>query len=151
MGEIDGQLRIDRVLVGVDGSRNAEAALRWAVGLARRCGAEVLAVHAVGLLAHLGPDEVVPSHSHRDQIRAAFEGLWCAPLVESGLAHRLLLVDGSPVSALLDVARDEAVDLIVLGTRGLGGAPGLALGSTAHQVVQLARSPVLVVPPPPER
>ena len=110
-------------------------------------GAELVAVHAAGLLAHLAPDVTVPSATHKEELRAAFEQ-WCAPIAESGVAYRTRLEDGPPTMALLRVADEEGADLIVLGTRGLGGAPGLLLGSTSHQVVQLAGRPVAVVPLP---
>ena len=72
--------QIKRILVGVDGSDNAHRALAWAMLLAQEFAAEVVAVHAVGLLAHLGEGAPVPSHSHLAELREAFELQWCAPL-----------------------------------------------------------------------
>jgi nucleotide-binding universal stress UspA family protein len=54
--------------------------------------------------------------------------------------------DGSPVTALLAVAEDEGADLIVVGSRGLGGYPEQLLGSTSTQVAQHAPCPVAIVP-----
>jgi nucleotide-binding universal stress UspA family protein len=138
---------ITRMVVGVDGSDNAQRALGWAVLLARQFDAEVVAVHAVGLLAHLGDGPPVPSHSHLEELRRAFETDWCAPLQASAVAHRLRLQDGPPVPVLLATAAEEAADLIVVGSRGAGGFPELLLGSTSHHVAERARQPVLIVPP----
>src|ERR687892_166065 len=48
-----GAMEATRIVVGVDGSDTAQEALRWAVGLGETLGAEVVAVHAVGLLEEL--------------------------------------------------------------------------------------------------
>lgn len=147
-----------RILVGVDGSADAEQALHAAVGLARALGAEVLVVHAVMLLTRLGPGPAVPSEQHLDEIRRQFEEQWCGPLLDAGVAFRRILVPGEPVATLLRLAEQRDVDMIVLGRRGDGGAggaggagdaggtPQLLLGSTCHQLTQHAPCPVLVVP-----
>ena len=58
------------------------------------------------------------------------------------------LVEGSAVTALLQVAEEEAIDLIVVGSPGTGGFSELHLGSTSHQVALYADRPVTIVPPP---
>lgn len=148
MGDVDdpGAAKApERILVGVDGSAGSLRALRWAAELAGALGAEVVAVHAQGLLERLG-DEVVPSRSHREEIRRRFEAEWCAPLDRPGLRSRSVLRDGPPVAALLAAATEEAADLIVVGSRGVGGFPELLLGSTSTQVAQHAPCPVTIIP-----
>ena len=54
-------------------------------------------------------------------------------------------VHGFPVEELINASKDA--DMIVLGSRGVGGFTRLMLGSTAGQVVQHAHCPVLIVPP----
>lgn len=137
---------IRRIVVGVDGSENSRLALIWAVDLAEAFDAEVVAVHAPGLLVRVDADHLEPTQRHRDQIRRRFESEWCRPLDRSGLRSRRLLVDGNPVSAMLVAGDDLDADLLVVGSRGIGGFPALALGSTSHQLVQYASRPVLVVP-----
>jgi nucleotide-binding universal stress UspA family protein len=140
-------MRIERIVVGVDGSANAEAAVRWAAGLAEISGAEVVAVHALGLLERMASDEEpVPAQKHRDEVQRRLENEWCAPLRDAGVRWRSTLRDGSPVTALLAAAEDETADLVVVGSRGLGGFPELLLGSTSTQVAQHSTRPVMVVP-----
>ena len=127
---------ISLVLVGVDGSDDSQRALTWAVGVAAAFDAEVLAIHALGLLDRLDTAGVVD----------AFERQWCAPLDETGVRSRRSVADGPPAMTLLRTAEDEPVDLIVVGSRGVGGFPGLLLGSTSLQVVQHAEVPVTVIP-----
>lgn len=138
---------IERIMIGVDGSEDSRAALDWAAGLARQLDAEIVAVHAVGLLEHLAPpDGPTPGAPHRDQVQHVFEERWCAPLDAAGVRSRRLTADGPPAMVLLRVAADEDVDLIVVGSRGVGGFPELQLGSTSAQLVQHAPVPVTVIP-----
>lgn len=58
---------------------------------------------------------------------------------------RTLLPEGDPARAILAAAQDEAVDLIVMGRRGLGDLTGLLLGSVSHKVAHLADCACLTV------
>jgi len=136
-----------RILVGVDGSEDCARALAWASQLAGALDAEVVAVHALGLLSHLGAVSAVsPAEEHREEVRSLLEKEWTDELRSSGVRHRCRLVDGNPVTALMAAADEEDADLVVVGSRGTGGFPGLQLGSTSHQLLQHLRRPVAVVP-----
>ena len=101
-------MRLQRIVVGVDGSMNSLAAVEWAAGMATICGAEVVAVHALGLLEHLEGPEGATGQTQRQQIQDRFEATWCAPLNQAGIPSRRQLRDGSPVEVLLRAAEDEA-------------------------------------------
>lgn len=138
---------ITTILVGLDGSTDSHEAVRWAASLARSLEAEVVAVHALGLLDQLEPGgPMVPTQPHRQEIADRARGAWSEPLVDAGVDHEVVLHDGSPVDVLLGAAEDVGADLIVLGSRGIGGAPALLLGSTSSQVAQRATCPVMIVP-----
>lgn len=130
---------IRTIAVGVDGSTNARAALEWAISLGTALDADVIAVHARGLLEHLGPPA--------EEVVALFRDEWTTPLDAMGARGRKRVEDGDPVTVLRHIADDESVDLIVVGTRGLSDHPGLVLGSTSHQMAEDSRCPVLIVPP----
>lgn len=137
------------ILVGVDGSVDSQRALQWAAELAEALGAEVVAVHALGLLSHLGKrqsEKATPAQEDRDEVRALLESDWTAVLRSSGVPHRCLVLDGNPVTALMAAAEEQNADLLVVGPRGTGGFPGLQLGSTSHQLLQHSHHPVAVVP-----
>jgi len=136
------------IVVGVDGSADSAAAVRFTADLAAALGAEVVAVHALGLLDQLEPGgPKVPTQPHRDEIAAKVEGEWTSPLAEAGVTHRALLQDGNPVDVVLQAVEQEGADLVVLGSRGIGGSPIQLLGSTSTQVAQQAPCPVTIVPP----
>lgn len=124
------------IVVGVDGSAAALAALRWAAAEARATGARVTAVHAVGLLEHAG---MATTGAQEDAARQV--------AVEAGLDPGQLawrIADGEPCAVLL---RESAgADLLVVGTRGAGAHSGTMLGSTSLALAERARLPLVVVP-----
>lgn len=52
---------------------------------------------------------------------------------------------GDPAKNILEVAKDQKADIIIIGSRGLSGVQGLMLGSVSHKVSQLSQCPVLIV------
>lgn len=140
-------MKLERIVVGVDGSDNACRAVEFASGLATITGAQVVAVHALGLLFHGADGEVAPAQPMREAIEQKLVHEWCAPLQAAGAVHECRVVDGPPVMVLLGTADEVDADLIVVGSRGLGGFPELLLGSTSTQVAQLSHRPVTIVPP----
>ncbi len=141
-------MEIRRIVVGLDGSEHSRRAAAWAAGLATTVDAEVVGVHALGLLHHTPAGALVPSDTHRDEIRDQLETSWCAPFRDAAVTYRTELREGNPVATLLDLADDLDADLLVVGSRGVGGFPGLLLGSTSTQVAQHAHRPVVIVPEP---
>jgi nucleotide-binding universal stress UspA family protein len=133
------------IVVGVDGSENAQRALDWAITLAEPADARVVAVHALGLLDRVDHERVA-SASHRDEILDEFRTVWCAALDASACADERVIVDGTPADVILGAAIDHAADLVVVGERGSGGGPARDLGSTSRRVLEGADRPVLVVP-----
>lgn len=138
-------MAIDTIVVGVDGSEDSLRAVEWTADLAAITRSEVTAVHALGLLERFG-QETVPVESHKEAISHRFEVDWCAPLFARHTNYRCELVYGPPVPAILRIAKADRADLIVVGSRGVGGFNGLLLGSTSSQLVQHASCPITVIP-----
>lgn len=133
---------ISTILVGVDGSDNSDRALRWAAELGSELGAGLVAVHAVGLLEHGEPVQPLLG-----EIERRFAEDWCRPALQAGIAVKRELRNGSPVQVLLDVARDDEADLIVLGSRGEQRPASFSvLGSTSHEVANRSTVAVVIVP-----
>ena len=138
--------QISRIVVGLDASPNARRAAEWAAGLAQTTGAHVVAVHALGLLTPDDDGVPTPAHGLRSRLAAKLKEEWCAPFTQAGVTPECLVLDGSAVSVVLKAAEDQHADLIVVGSRGMGGFPELLLGSTSTQVAQHSKCPVLIVP-----
>ena len=139
-------MKIERIVVGVDGSDNARHALEWAAGLARALDAEVVAVHSVGLLERFASGQHQEVDTNDADIRHLFDTDWCAALDDPTVRSVRLLRDGNPVTVLLGVADELDAGLIVVGSRGLGGYTDMLLGSTSTQVAQRSSRPVVVIP-----
>jgi nucleotide-binding universal stress UspA family protein len=139
---------IERIIVGVDGSPGAAKALELTVELARATGAEVVAVHAFEPLALIGkvePPLDFPKIKHETE--ALLRDEWCRPLADAGVDFRSVVIDADPVGALVDTTEAEDGDLVIVGTRGLGKARALVLGSVASKLPSKSRVPVTIVPP----
>lgn len=137
------------IVVGVDGSEASKAALRWAVEEARLRSTPVEAVYAwpfpYGALG-FGWSPTIDQDALDDARRAAEAALH--DLVRAaGAAHgvevREYAIEGAAGSVLLEKA--EGAEMLVVGSRGLGGFKELLLGSVSHQCAQHATCPVVIV------
>jgi nucleotide-binding universal stress UspA family protein len=139
---------MERIVVGVDGSETARAALDWALDEARLRNAAVDVVYAWHMLyLHSYPDAGVdlhPGEFERDA-RQLLDGIIGGADTTGVAAVEPILVCDGAARALLDTAK--GADLLVVGSRGRGGFTGLLLGSVSQQVVHHAACPVVVIPP----
>ena len=132
------------ITVGVDGSEPARMALEWAVGVAASTGARLKVLHAdkpFGEARRLGMYEQFASRAQEILDKAVEKVHELEPELEVEGEFQ----EESPVDALL--AASGSTDLLVLGSRGLGGFKGLLLGSVSTQVAQHARCNVTIVRP----
>jgi len=134
------------IVVGVDGSADSHRALSFTADLAQRTGGEAVAVHALGLLAHVGGKPVVPPTGYRDEVETKLMNDWSRPLADAKVRYRYIVVDGPPVDVLLHAAASQGATVLVVGRRGSGNAIGLPVGSTSQQLVHRSDIPVVVVP-----
>lgn len=145
---------MSRIVVGVDGSANAARALAWAVEEAALRGTGIRAVYAfryepVGWAVAFEPAPIpaVPLEEVQRYAEKALEEALAEVIdVNTHVDIERVVVEGPAARRLLEHAEDA--DLLVVGSRGLGGFRGLLLGSVSHQVVTHAPCPVVVVGPP---
>lgn len=131
------------VVVGVDGSAESPALLRWAARYAAATGARVRVVRA-WRLPELAVD--VPARAEFDLSRTVENGV--ARLVQQAFGDRpveTVVEEGGAVRLLLREAKDA--DLLVLGCQGGGQDPAKLLGSVTQSCLLQATCPVVVVPP----
>jgi len=149
-----------RILVAIDGSEPSKRALGYAVELAEKWDAELLMLTVVPrVMLPLFSDEgfgATPLTStagfgdYQERLRRLYEEVLRGAEEEVRAGHprlrlRTRLEEGRPSTTIVKVAEEEDVDLIVIGSRGIGGITGWILGSTSRKVVDLCRKPVLVV------
>jgi nucleotide-binding universal stress UspA family protein len=141
---------LKRIVVGVDGSKQAEAALKWTVRLAKSIGAQITAVYAIDVPVYFAEPYAIPvtfDEKWRAEMKNEFERRWCKPLIDSGVRYRTVIEDGRPATVISAVADREHAGLIVSGRRGRGGVAEVLLGSVSHELVLNAKHPVLLIPP----
>src|SRR5579859_8149149 len=145
---------IKRIVVGVDGSKHSDAALGWAIRMAKGMGSQVTAVYGVYVPVYFPQPYGTPvqfDEQWRKEMKAEFEDKWCRPLKESGLTYRTVMRDGRPASVIAKVAEEDGADVIVVGRRGRGAAAELLLGSVSHELALSSKRPVLLIEPEPAR
>ena len=132
------------ILVGYDGSDCAKKALEVGLDVARVYGEKL--VIAFGY-------ELNPVAGEMADYAAALRELATSRLTEgkelaagSGLEIEAVIVEDAPARALVDLAKERDVRVIVIGTRGESPIRGALIGSTAHRLLYLSDRPVLVVP-----
>ncbi|GAB3490086.1 universal stress protein [Amycolatopsis cihanbeyliensis] len=136
------------VLVGVDGSPSAEHAVRWAAREAARRGAPLRLLHAC-YLPPTKPYVPVPlPRSYRDALtEQGHEYLAAADRVALRAAPDVRIRKDLRIGQAAEqlVRESASADLVVLGSRGLGGFSGLLVGSTAVELAAHGHCPVVVV------
>jgi nucleotide-binding universal stress UspA family protein len=138
------------VVVGVDGSPGSLTALRFALEEARMRGVALQAVAAwqFPAMAYAGGAGVGVADLGADLEAAASRGIDEALAgVEAGdVAIERHVLQGHPAGVLLDAG--AGADLLVVGSRGLGGFARMLLGSVGQEVTHHAPCPTVIVPTP---
>jgi nucleotide-binding universal stress UspA family protein len=142
---------MDTIVVGIDGSPAAAAALAWAVDEARVHDARLHVVYAwnISPLVYASPYAVQATEGLLEAEREAATTLATTALEgvdTSGVDVQHSVLEGLPAETLLEAA--ENADLLVVGSRGRGGFAGLLLGSVSQQCAQHAKCPVVIVRAP---
>ncbi|MEY7974429.1 universal stress protein [Saccharomonospora xinjiangensis] len=142
------------VVVGVDDSEAGVAAVEFAFTEAERRRVPVVAVHVWGdvvldvvpdTTAHRHPVSADPAEIAEKERAVLDERLAGCRRRHPGVEVEAIVERGRPVRALL--AHGQRAQLVVVGSRGLGGIPGMLLGSTSRTLVVHAPCPVAVTRP----
>jgi len=141
-----------KILVPTDFSAHAESALSTALDLAKQFDASVTLVHVFKPIALAFPD---PSAVYNSALAADAMNETAKTLnrmrdeasAKASTAVEAVLRTGSPTHEIVDFARSNGFDLIVMGTHGRTGLAHMLIGSVAERVVRTAPCGVLIVRP----
>ena len=146
---------IKKILAALDGSKSADRALDFALDLARKYSAEVvlISVFDAPSVSLVAPGIVFAPTSiakYLAELRAFHEmvlseALKKAKKLKAGLKVSKKLLQGRAADKIVETAKEGGFDLIVIGSRGLGGIKGFFLGSISDRVADEAPCPVLIV------
>lgn len=142
-----------KILVPIDGSDFSTLAAQKALFMAVKHEAAITLLHVIPdphsgkHKANMKPEQVEAleseGHAILEQIRSLLETI--NPEEEGKIGLKTELSWGHPAEVIIEKARLESMDLIVMGSRGLGALSGLLLGSVSDRVSKMAPCPVLIV------
>lgn len=136
-----------KILFANEGSPAADRALLYVEHLARYNESEVVVVHAYEVpKRYLTTDAYDDLHASFDRAAWAVVDDAVQELVDRGILARGVVREGPAARTILEIAGEENVSLIILGTRGQSSAAELLLGSVSAEVLRHARCPVMAVP-----
>ena len=148
MAEI--QRLFHHILVPTDGSQHSIAAGRLGVQLAALHQARITFVYVVDAtvaqkVAGASGEEATQVQSELELSGQRYLDYLCRLASEANLTSNQVLRHGVPFSEITDLAREQGVDLIVIGQVGGGGPRRILIGSVTERVIEHAPCPVLVV------
>ena len=136
---------IKKILVPLDGSDNSFRGLDAAIHMARQCQATITGLYVLGLSKPKPNDPIGPLEKillnnaqkimKKAKLRAAKKGI----LFNDRVSY------GDEDKRIVDIAEKKNFDLIVIGSRGMGAAKEMFLGSTSNYVLHKSKKPVLIV------
>lgn len=148
------KIKISKILCPIDFSDNSDHAARYAVAMAQAYGAELQLLHVIAPpVAALPGDQLIPDlvQTNIEEIenasRERLERI-LGDFADLGVTVQSRVIGGIPFLEIIRVAREEEIDLIVMGTHGRTGLEHLLIGSVAERVVRKAPCPVLTVKHP---
>ena len=125
---------MEKILVGIDGSDHSKRALAEAIKIGKKFESEITVVNVF----HPAPTPSAHEFSHRilEDAKVVLE--------DEKVKYKLVSVTGTnPSKVITDMARDGKFDLVVIGSRGVGAAHALVLGSVCNRIS--CESPVNVL------
>ena len=146
---------IKKILVSIDGSQSADHALDFGLDLAGKYSAEVMIATVVdspssslvvkGMLYAPTSTENYLKKLRTFHEKILLEALDKTKKISPKLKVSTRLLEGRPADKIVETAGEGAFDLIVMGSRGLGGIKEFVLGSVSDRVADEASCPVLIV------
>ncbi len=143
---------LKKILVPTDFSENSSAALSYAEKLAEKFGAEIHLLHVISndTAVAMGSDGFFSvSDEILQELHAAVKKKLAETADSVGNSVKVVtqeMIEGAPFAEIVRYAKNNNIDLIVLGTHGRTGISHLLIGSVAEKVVRKARCPVLTIP-----
>ena len=146
---------IKKILFAIDGSQSADHALDFGLDLAMKYSAEVMIISVIdspqsslvvkGMLYAPTSTQKYLKKLRDFHEKILLEASNKTKKISPELKVSIKLLEGRPDDKIVETAKKESIDLIVLGSRGLGGIKGFVLGSVSDRVADEASCPVLIV------
>lgn len=138
-------VKIKKILVPLDGSHNSFRGLDVAINLAKQCHATITGLYVLGIVRPRVNEPITPlekmllEHAQKSMKKAKLKA------AQNGILFLDRTSYGDSGSRIVDIAQRKNFDLIVIGSRGMGSAKEIFLGSTSNYVIHKSKKPVLIV------
>jgi len=136
---------IRRILVPLDGSSNSFRGLDTAINMARQCHATITGLYVAGMVRPRTSEPITPlekillDHAQKIMKKAKLKA------AKQGILFFDRVSYGDDGKRIVEIAEKKDFDLIVIGSRGMGAAKEIFLGSTSNYVLHKSKKPVLIV------
>ena len=148
MGKEHGDKVLSKILIAIDGSKTAEKAADFGVQIAGLSGAKVYSVYVIDTTPYYSiPLDQVWSKEVYEQLENMGYGITSdveKTAKAAGLEAESVVLKGDPAQRIVNFAEEQRVDMIVVGSHGIGGFERLVIGSVSEKVVRHTKIPVLV-------
>ena len=138
-------IKIKKILVPLDGSSNSFRGLDVAIHMARECHATITGLYVLGIAKprtsdSIGPlEKILLDNAQKIMKKAKLKS------AQKGILFFDRVSYGDEDKRIVDIAEKKDFDLIVIGSRGMGAAKEIFLGSTSNYVLHKSKKPVLIV------
>jgi nucleotide-binding universal stress UspA family protein len=139
---------LQNILYATDFSRHSNAALPYALSIARKYGSTLFVVHAISLSPFPHSSPTLAWQALSDQaVREAKTAIQSLEPQLKGIPHEVLIRKGDIWSEICAIVGEKRIDLAVVGTHGRAGVSKVLMGSVAEKIFRHAPCPVLTVGP----
>lgn len=142
---------IKKVLVPIDFSDYSKSALKYAVNFSKIFSAEIILIYVVEPVIY-PPDfsmgQIAMPSLNTEWDERAKDELEKLAKNEIGTTIKTIIKTGKPFVEIIETAKEENIDLIIIATHGHSGVEHILFGSTAEKVVRKAPCPVLTLREP---
>jgi nucleotide-binding universal stress UspA family protein len=140
---------LKKILIATDGSETAKKAADFGIQIAGLSGAKVYSVYVIDTTPYYSiPLDQVWSKEVYEQLETMGNEITLDVVktaITAGLEAESVVLKGDPAERIVNFAEEQHVDIIVVGSHGIGGFERLVIGSVSEKVVRHAKVPVLVV------
>lgn len=136
-----------KIMVATDGSPDSEKALEKAIEIAKKDNVEIIVINVAEDYCPMGLAEM-DCNTIKEIVMKESKGIISNALEKlkaAGIEAKGIIESGSPADTIIEVAKREKIDELILATHGRHGAKRAVMGSVTARVVEWAPCPVLVV------
>ena len=152
MNHVDKISPFSKILVGIDQSESSDLTFEYAIRLSKLSGAKIYLVYVIEIPKAAGSFVGISDLEkyHEEETQRFLDEIVMRVPKKFNLGDNIddmerIIKKGHPSKVILDLSESIGVDLIIVGSRGLGGVKEFMLGSVSHSVARHASVPVLIV------